>query len=153
MTDFKDMPAHSRVWVYQSSRELSPAEIVLIKSKCRAFVSEWTSHNRLMHACIEIFHNRFIVVCVDEQTAPASGCGIDKSVRFILDLEKELGISLTDRMNVAFRTSNGAIGSCALSELKFAEAMTVFNNLVQTKEELEKSWEVPIEQSWHKQFT
>ena len=166
MIPFNNLPAHSRVWIYQSGREFSPAETEQIKSKAEAFVSQWTSHDQLMKACIEVFHNRFVVVCVDEKTAPASGCGIDKSVKFIQQLEKDLTVSLLDRMNVAYRTAaspfpkfetlekvaDEKIFSCHVSELKNAGASTVFNNLVATKEELEKNWEVPVEQSWHKQF-
>ena len=81
--NFKNMPPHSRIWIYQSNKEFSPTEAEDIKKKSEDFVEQWTSHNQFMNACIEIFHNRFIVICVDEKTAPASGCGIDKSVKFI----------------------------------------------------------------------
>ena len=151
MIPFNSFPTHSRVWIYQSNRKFTSAEIELIKNKSEEFVSQWTSHDQLMKACIEVFHNLFIVVCVDEKTAPASGCGIDKSVKFIQRLEKDFFVSLLDRMNVAYR-KDGKIYSSPVSELKNSGAETVFNNLVQTKEELEKNWEVPIEKSWHKQF-
>ena len=165
MTNFKYMPLHSRVWIYQSIREFSKNEITQLKTKAESFISEWTSHGKMMSACIEIFHNRFIVVCVDEKTTSASGCGIDKSVKFIQQLESDLGgnTSLLDRMNVAYRMNahlneevgQGKIISCHISELKnlltFPEGqkgITVFNNLVNTKEELEQNWEVPLEKSW-----
>ena len=152
------MPPHSRIWIYQSEREFLPKETEAIRIKAIDFVSQWTSHDQLMKASIEVFYDRFVVVCVDEKTAPASGCGIDKSVKFIQALESELNISLLDRNNVAFRT-NGKIISCKLPELKTSLTVgegkggaLVFNNLVATKEEFEKNWEVPIEKSWHKQF-
>lgn len=145
------MSSHSRIWIYQSEKEFSSSEINSIKRKSEEFVAQWTSHDQLMKACIEIFHTRFIVVCVDEKTAPASGCGIDKSVNFIQQLEKDFNISLLDRNNVAYRM-NGKILSCSLSELKNKKAESVFNNLIQKKEELETSWEIPFEKSWHKQF-
>lgn len=151
MIAFKDLPPHSRVWIYQSDREFSSSEAELIKNKSEEFVTQWTSHDQLMKASIEIFHNRFIVVCVDEKTAPASGCGIDKSVKFIQQLEKDFPVSLLDRMNVAYK-KEGKIHSSPISELKNLNDVTVFNNLIQTKEELEKNWEVPIEKSWHRQF-
>lgn len=160
MISFKNMPLHSRVWVYQSERELTSAETESIKRKAQEFVAQWTSHDQLMKACIEIFHNRFIVVCVDEKTAPSSGCGIDKSVKFIQELEKNFSVSLMDRMIVAYRKGltptlsegEGEVLTCHVSELKNLGEVFVFNNLVATKEELEKNWEVPIEKSWHKQF-
>ena len=151
MTSFKEMPLHSRVWIYQSNREFSTSEVRLIKNKSEEFVKQWTSHDQLMKTSIEIFHNHFIVVCVDENTAPASGCGIDKSVKFIQQLEKDFSLSLIDRMNVACR-KDGKIFISSISELKNLNNAIVFNNLVQTKEELEKNWEIPIEKSWHKQL-
>lgn len=151
MTIFKDMPPHSRVWIYQSNKEFTPSEIERIKNKSEEFVAQWTSHDQLMKACIEIFHNLFVIVCVDEKTAPASGCGIDKSVKFVQQLEKDFSVSLLDRMNMAYR-KDGKIYSSPISEIKTLGGITVFNNLVQTKEELEKNWEVPIENSWHKQL-
>ncbi len=162
MIKFKDMPLHSRIWIYQSIREFSENEITQLKTKAESFISDWTSHGKTMSACIEIFHNRFIIICVDETTASASGCGIDKSVKFIQQLEKEFNTSLLDRMNVAYRQTSlndevgeGEIVLCHISELKnlfaFPEGqtgITVFNNLVNTKEELEQNWEVPLEKSW-----
>ena len=157
------MPLHSRVWIYQSIREFSENEITQLKTKAESFISEWTSHGKTMSACIEIFYNRFIIICVDETTASASGCGIDKSVKFIQQLEKEFNTSLLDRMIVAYRHNahlHDEVGqvkiiSCPISELKnlltFPEGqtgITVFNNLVNTKEELEQNWEVPLEKSW-----
>ncbi|MFT5715442.1 MAG: hypothetical protein ACI9WT_002024 [Flavobacterium sp.] len=171
MINFKEMPLHSRVWIYQSIREFSENEITQLKNKAEGFISEWTSHGKTMSACIEIFHNRFIIVCVDEKTTFASGCGIDKSVKFIQQLESDFGgnTSLLDRMNVAYRRNahlNGEVGegkiiSCPISELKnlftFPEGqtgITVFNNLVNTKAALEKNWEVPLEKSWqYEKFT
>lgn len=151
MISFKDMPPHSRVWIYQSTREFTSAETELIRQKSDAFVSQWTSHDQLMKACVELLHNRFLVVCVDEKTAPASGCGIDKSVKFIQQLEKDLSVSLLDRMNVAYR-KEGKIFSSPMAQLKLSPEMIVFNNLVATKEDFEKNWEVPAEKSWHKKL-
>jgi hypothetical protein len=162
MINFKNMPSHSRIWIYQSVREFSENEIIQLTTKAANFISEWTSHGKMMSACIEIFYNRFLIVCVDEKTTSASGCGIDKSVKFIQQLEKEFNTSLLDRMNVAYKQphltdKDGKVDIilCPISELKnliaFSERqteITVFNNLVNTKETFDKNWEVPLEKSW-----
>jgi len=165
MISFKEMPLHSRVWIYQSIREFSETESTQLKNKAKSFISEWTSHGKMMSACIEIFHNRFIIVCVDEKTTSASGCGIDKSVKFIQQLESDFGGNtfLLDRMNVSYRkkahlndeVGQGEIFSIPISKLKDVftslerkNGITVFNNLVNTKVELEQNWEVPLEKSW-----
>ena len=156
MVTFAQMPAHSRVWIYQSDREIKDIEIDEIRRKAAMFLMEWSSHGNLMLATIDVVHNRFIVVCADEEEARASGCGIDKSVRFMQQLEKDYGLNLFDRMLVAYRDTDSRIQTVKLQV--FEQMMEkgelngetiVFNNLVGTKEEMLAKWEVPIRQSWH----
>jgi hypothetical protein len=154
MNSTKEIPLHSRVWVYQASRELTPDEVTQIENKSKLFLNDWTSHGKLMQAWIEVRYNHFVIIIVDEQTATASGCGIDKSVKFIQNLENELNLSLMNRMLVAYREEN-KINICHLSEFeklaeqkKVTESTIVFNNLVTTKGELDTKWEVPLKQSW-----
>ena len=156
MKTFNQLPSHSKIWIYQAKEAFSSDLLKDIKVKASQFISQWTSHNNQMDATIEIFNNRFIVLGVDEQTAPASGCGIDKSVKFFLELEKALKISLFDRMLVAYE-KNGEVFTCSLADLEklyntkqIDDNTIVFNNLVTTKGEFESNWRVPLKSSWHK---
>ena len=154
---FEKMPLSSRVWIYQANRELTNTELEHVKKHSEVFISQWTSHQNLMHACIKLLYNHFIIIVVDEQTAPASGCGIDKSVKFIQELEQNLSISLLDRTMVAYRIGGKTdpIETCHINDLKNLpekKTLYVFNNLVTTKEDFEKNWEIPIQNSWHLQF-
>ena len=155
VVNYQDLPDHTRVWVYQSNRELTAAEVVEIQMKGDQFVSEWASHGTKLSAAIGIFYQRFIVVFVDEQQAMASGCSIDKSVAFIQQTEQAYNITLMDRMLISYKegdeiklermpdfdklVSDGVLNAKTI----------VFNNLVATKKEFEAQWEVPMEQSWH----
>ena len=152
---YSKMPVHSRIWIYQANREFSAKELEEIKITSDLFIEQWTSHNNRMNACIEILYHRFIVIVADETTAPASGCGIDKSVHFIQQLEKEYSVSLFDRMQVAYKKEN-VIQSCSLQQFEqliaegnINENTIVFNNLITTKQEMETAWEVPLKNSWH----
>ena len=149
------MPLHSKVWIYQCNREFSENELREIKNKSGLFIEQWTSHSKQMNACIEIFYNRFIVIAADETTAPASGCGIDKSVHFIKQVEKDYSVNLFDRMLVAYKNGD-AVESCDLRQFetliangKVSENTIVFNNLVTSRQEMETAWEVPLQNSWH----
>ncbi len=149
------MPDNSRVWIYQSSREFTNTEVEQIKKQSEDFISQWTSHGALMDACIEIFYNRFLVLFANEEQAKASGCGIDKSVRFFQELEKQYSVSLFDRMQVAYKIDDKIL-TCHLSDLEKQLGtnrgeVLVFNNLVQTKKEFLTSWETPLKNSWHQQ--
>lgn len=145
----------SRVWIYQSDKELSLEQTALIQDHLDQFAARWTAHNHQLMAHGEIRYNRFIVLIVDESQAGASGCSIDKSVSFIKQLEQQYGLNFFDRFNVAYR-KNGAILSVnrnaferLLVEGELNAETIVFNNLVQTLAELQQNWEVPLKQSWH----
>tara|TARA_R110002124_G_scaffold138576_6_gene302090 strand:+ start:19428 stop:19913 length:486 start_codon:yes stop_codon:yes gene_type:complete len=158
ITNFENLPDDSRIWVYQSNRKLSDAEVSAISPKIEAFLENWTAHGSDLEAGFEIKYNRFIVLGLNQANASASGCSIDASVHFIQSLEKELDIDLLDKMNVTFY-SGEYIAHKSLSDFrKMAKAKSVspntvvFNNLVNTKAEYLENWEVPAKESWHNRF-
>ncbi|RKR80025.1 hypothetical protein BDD43_0114 [Mucilaginibacter gracilis] len=149
---------NSRIWIYQSNRELNPAELALTERILNEFTVDWTAHNNLLKAKAEVRYNRFIILTVDESQTGASGCSIDKSVALMKKLEQEFNINLFDRFNTAYRTANGNITTATRAE--FEELIkqgiintdtTVFNNLVNKLGDLATKWEVPYKNSWHKQ--
>ncbi len=158
MISFENISPSSRIWIYQSLTALNPDIAEGIKKRARLFLAEWTSHGHQMDAALEIFHERFVVLAVDEKSASASGCGIDKSVRFIQEIEKEFGISLLDRMHAAWE-ENGSVKTARLAEFQslldsnqLTKNTLVFNNLIETKGQLQTSWRIPLSDSWHARF-
>ena len=149
---------NSRVWVYQSDKQLNDADVIKLQIMLDNFTTSWTAHNNQLKAKAEIRYNRFIILIVDESQAGASGCSIDKSVRFMKDIEEQFGINLFDRFNLAYRSDEQIISvpRHTFEELisnKTIDANTiVFNNMVQNLTELENKWEVPFKDSWHIQL-
>jgi len=148
----------SRVWIYQSDRELYDDEVKQLHEILNKFASEWTAHNHQLKAKAEIRYNRFLILIVDENQAGASGCSIDKSVNFIKKMEQEFGINLLDRFNLAYRVGEKVLSAPRqeFEELlrlgKINSNTIVYNNLVQNLEQLETKWEVPFKDSWHNQL-
>lgn len=148
----------SRVWIYQSDRELYDDEVKQLHEILNKFAAEWTAHNHQLKAKAEIRYNRFLILIVDESQAGASGCSIDKSVNFIKRLEQEFGINLLDRFNLAFREGEKVLSAPRdefedlLRSGKINSNTIVYNNLVQNLEQLESKWEVPFKDSWHNQL-
>ena len=147
---------HSRVWIYQSDKELSAEQSAQILDQLNIFASEWTAHNHRLKAKAEVRYNRFLILLVDESQADASGCSIDKSVNFMKKLEQQFGINLFDRFNFAYRDGERVLSA---PRHEFEELLKngtlntnsiVFNNLVQSLSELQTKWEVPFKESWHK---
>lgn len=149
---------HSRVWVYQSDKELTDEQATGLLNRLNKFAAEWTAHNHQLKAKAEVRYNRFLILIVDESQAGASGCSIDKSVNFMKGIEREFGINLFDRFNFAYRDGEKVLSA---SRHEFEELLKsgaignntiVFNNLVLTLADLETKWEVPFEESWHPQL-
>lgn len=146
---------NSRVWIYQSNRQLNAAEANKLQQQLNNFTAGWTAHNHQLKARAELRYNRFIILVVDESQAGASGCSIDKSVNFMHQVAQEYGINLFDRFNLAYRSGEEvlSVDRPAFEDLLKTGAINsntiVFNNLVQNLAELETNWEVPFKNSWH----
>ncbi len=107
MKELSQLADHSRVWIYQSERNLTEEEVHEIHSAAQVFLEDWTSHGSTMNAAFDILHQRFIVFAVDEQTVPASGCGIDKSVRFLQELSTRMKIDFFQRTVIVYQNESG----------------------------------------------
>jgi len=153
-----DLPDHARVWVYKTARDLSHAEQNLVRDRGAAFTSTWAAHGAPLDAAVEVLHDRFVVVAVDEEQAKASGCSIDKSVGFIKQLEQDLNLMLTDRMVVVYEVKNG-VTSCRLQNLPellkegiLTADTIVFDDLVPTVGELRARFRVPLRSTWLERY-
>lgn len=157
-TEYNNLPNNSRVWIYQADREFSVEEVEYICAKAILFIDNWTRHGDDLKGSFTIKYNQFLVLGVDEGFNNVSGCSIDSSVRFIQELEKELRIDLMNKMNVSFKDGEN-INVVKLPDFqqlikdkKITSKTTVFNNMVNTKEDFETNWEVTADKSWHKRF-
>lgn len=152
--DFKLLPSHARIWIYQADRKLTGHEKKDILERSRNFVEEWTAHGKNLKAGTTILHDRFLILSVDESSRGTSGCSIDSSVRFIRSLEDRYKLNLLDRSEVAYMSDN-TIQTVGLPSLKkeidalnITRDTLIFNNLVENKGELETRWLSRAEDTW-----
>lgn len=157
-TEYTNLPNNSRVWIYQADRPFTVEEVEIISSRAVDFIEQWTRHGDDLKGSFTFKYNQFLVIAVDESFATVSGCSIDASVRFVQQLEQHFNIDLMNKMNVSFKDGD-AINVVKLMDFqryakaqKITKETIVFNNMVQTKEEVETKWEVPANQSWHNRF-
>lgn len=158
LVPFDQLPAESRIWIYQSNRKFTEEETESMSQNIAAFLSQWTAHGADLEAGYEIRHQRFIVIGLNQTNASASGCSIDASVHFIQQLENQFQVDLLDKMNVTFY-SGEHIAYKPLPDFKamvksgaVSKNTIVFNNLVTNKLEYLENWEVPASDSWHSRF-
>jgi hypothetical protein len=144
----------SRVWVYQSSRLFSMSEAFEVEDMLNRFTESWLSHGSPIKGAAYLFFGQFIILMADESATGVSGCSTDTSVRLIKDIEQRFGVSLFDRLSLAFVIKD-KVELLPMSQLPYAVKngfvngdTLYFNNLVQTKEELEKNWIIPVKDSW-----
>lgn len=157
--DFDSLSEDSRIWIYQATDFMQFEIVERVSARMINFVNGWQAHGKDLQASFKIIYDRFIVVSLSEASYQATGCSIDKLVRQMQELEQELNISLMDRTQIAYRDDNNMIDTmhmvnfrAALESGDLTEDTIVFNNLIETKGELEKNWEVPLRKSWHKQW-
>jgi len=146
----------SRVWVYQCNRLFAIDEALYIEELLKEFILQWNSHGTPVKGEAHLFFGQFIIMIADETATGVSGCSTDSSVRLLKDIEQKFGVNMFDRTTLAFVVKD-KVQLLPLSQLKYAfdngfiDSDTLyFNNVVQTKEELESNWIVPIKQSWLK---
>lgn len=144
----------SRVWVYQASRLFSMSEAFEIEELLKEFTEQWKSHGTPVKGKGYLFFGQFIILMADERATGVSGCSTDSSVKLIKDIEQKFTVNMFDRTTLAFVVKD-KIQMLPLSQLQYAadnqfiSADTLyFNNLVLTKEELEKNWIVSLKDSW-----
>lgn len=144
----------SRVWIYQSSRMFTLSEALEIEELLNKFTAEWRSHGADVDAYGNLFFGQFILLMADETRVGVGGCSTDSSVRFIKVIGEKFGVDFFNRTNLAFVVKD-KIQLLPMSQLSYAvqnffiDANTLyFNNLVQTRKELEEKWIVPIKDSW-----
>ncbi len=149
-----NLHADSRVWVYQANRIFSLQEALAIEERLHDFTTQWKSHGVTVKGAAYLFFGQFIILIADETATGVSGCSTDSSVRMIKDMEQTFGVNMFDRTTLAFVVKD-KVQLLPLAQLQYAIGngfisgdSLYFNNLVQTKEELETNWILPVKESW-----
>lgn len=156
--DLSDLPDNARLWVYQSTRAFTSEEKIRIDLLTTQFTSQWQAHGQPLKSAFRIFYDQFLVIAVDESQALATGCSIDSSVNLIRSIEREFGLSLLDRTQVAM-LSGERIRLLPFNGIKKeVEAGNIladtilFNNAVSNLKDWKENWRQPAGQSWAKRF-
>ena len=149
-----DFALDSRVWVYQSSRLFMMSEALHIEELLNNFAANWQSHGAPVKGYGNLFYGQFVVLMADERATGVSGCSTDSSVRLIKQIEQLFNVNMFDRQMLTFQVKD-KVQMLPLSQLQYAinnnfisPDTLYFNNLVQTKEELDNKWLIPIKDSW-----
>ena len=149
-----DFAHDSRIWVYQSSRAFIDREEQEINEQLEQFYMQWASHGTPVKGWAKLLFKQFIVMMADETATGVSGCSTDSSVRVIKSIERQYEVNMFDRMMLTFLV-NGKAEMLPMNQVQYAidkgyidHNTPLFNNLVNTKEDLMNNWLIPIKDSW-----
>ena len=156
LVPFETLPADSRLWVFGVERSLAEAEQESFLSAVDLFLETWVAHGVPLTCGRDWRWGRFLLVAVDEASAPPSGCSIDAMVGVLRDQEHRLGVRVLDSAAVWF-VADGEVQQLSRSEFaRLAEEgvvgpdTVVFDNTVtRLKDARLGRWEVPARESWH----
>ncbi len=153
------MPLTAKVWVYMSDRALTDMESQLVAKYAEEYADQWAAHGKDLEAVAELRYNRFLIFMVDETSNSAGGCSIDNSTQFIAEMGKQLQVDFFNRLLFAYKDADGEIHTIHQSKIKelsstgiIKHETIVYNNMVQTIEDLKTKWEVPLRDSFYSRF-
>jgi len=153
--EFEQMPAHSRIWVYQSDRKFTAEEQKWLSERLKAFCAQWNTHGSLMPTSFEIRYDQVIILAVDESNLGASGCSIDSSVRVLREIEQNFNLNLLDQGKVSYLTNQDSLEVAKVLGIKskvedgILQAETiVLNPVVSKKSDLDSIWLIQAKESW-----
>ena len=158
LVPFLTLPDSARVWIYTSERLLSEKEKNIICVKSERFLESWQSHQLDVRSSFEIKKDRFFIVSVDESYNGVSGCGIDKLLHYVQELEVEFGISLTNKTNIVFEMEEEQLVipfaqiKNAISKGIISAEIHYYNTLVSNIGELKTNFKVNVKEGWVKKY-
>lgn len=152
--DFNIM--NTRIIIYPASRAFLPKEEKDIYTKISEFLEEWTAHGNPLTSSIKIEYNQFIIISVDENIEPASGCSLDNLNEFMRNLNQEYQLGLFDRMKACF-IENCKVKTMPLQEFRKAVKsqqlsmdIQVFDFSKSNLREFSTGFLLPLPKSWAK---
>ncbi len=148
LVDFDEISDGSRIWIYASTKRLTSNQQHYILDSIAHHIKDWQSHQNPLKAAVKVLEDYFIIVALDESYEKASGCSIDALQNNIQNIEKELNISLLDRLNV-YIVKNGEIESIPLFKLKGSVDQDAFfyDLTINYKKDIE-TYLKPIKDGW-----
>ena len=148
LVNFNTIPEESRIWIYAADHKLTNDQESCILKSISDHLQNWEAHKVPLTAGVTILENHFIVVALDDSQYGASGCSIDTLQKLIQNLEKDLSISLLNRLNIFCKIEDEILCVPSFKLESIAKSNTLFYDLtIQKKSDL-YSYLKPISEGW-----
>lgn len=156
----EDLPGTARIWIFGADPELGPGEAAELLAAVDDFLAGWAAHGVPLRAARSWRYGRFLIVGVDSEAAPPSGCSVDALVRLLREMEDRLGARFLGNEAVWYRDHGGAVRRASRPEFRslarrggVTPRSVVFDNSITALAQLRADrWEGPASESWHAAF-
>ncbi|MCH8246509.1 MAG: hypothetical protein IH951_08895 [Bacteroidetes bacterium] len=154
---FQDQPDSALLWIYTSDQTISRADQDQLLASVRGFILSWTSHERPVTAEVEVLQDRFLIISAHIPDGDVSGCGIDKLVHAVMEIQSEYGFAWLDGLQVVYKSEADAIVSISRSGFRtlveegtVSTETLVYDTSLSTLGELRRiGLEQSAGESWH----
>lgn len=143
-----------RVIIYPASRPFVAKESKAITEKLFDFLSTWQAHGKALSSSFKIEKNQFIIITVDEDVEPASGCSMDALNGIMREIDAEYNLGLFDRMKACY-VENGEIKTMKLQDFRtllkngeISHDIEVFDFSKSTYVSFLSDFLLPLKRSW-----
>ncbi|MDX1829499.1 MAG: ABC transporter ATPase [Lutibacter sp.] len=154
IVDFDKIPDWGKLWVFPASRKFYSQEINEVKESIESFLKTWNLDKEELKSAYQIKYDRFIIITIDDSEITLPLETHDALSDFIQSLEKKYNILLLDKINVCYKQGEFVQYKDLIAFKKMIKSksispkITVFNNMISTKEELSNQWEINIMDSY-----
>jgi hypothetical protein len=138
---FTNFKPNSRVWMYISSDIIDDSTQNIISKQFLSFSNTWKSHGDKVVGKLLFLDNYIVVIGADFLGESICGRAVDSQVKFIKDLEPDIGLTLMNRQNVCIKEKNQAfvVPFSNLKELvkngDVDETTLIYNSMIQSNNE------------------
>lgn len=143
-----------RVIIYPASRPFVAKESKAITEKLFDFLSTWQAHGKALSSSFKVEKNQFIIITVDEDVEPASGCSMDALNGIMREIDAEYNLGLFDRMKACY-VENGEIKTMKLQDFRtllkngeISHDIEVFDFSKSTYVSFLSDFLLPLKRSW-----
>ena len=144
--------------IFPASRSINHEEKLDIFMKIKDFLTSWKAHGNPLQFNVCIEYEQFIIIRVDENIEPPSGCSLDALNNFIQKIEQKYQLGLFDRMKAVFLENNTLKtlrlkDFCAtLKNKELRSDILIFDFSSNNEEEFSKRFLLPLKESWAKDY-
>jgi len=148
LVDFNTISDESRLWIYGSESKLTDYQQEFILNKISEYLKTWDYHNNPLTSSVIIKENHFIIIALDDSEFGVGGCSIDSLQRIIQELEKDLNISLLNRLNVFCNINQKVVCIPSFKLGSIANKDTLYYDLTILKKNQISTFLKPIKDGW-----